>query len=425
MHKKMVFTPLLLSLSLLALSLSSWSTKAAGLAWLVWVLAGLGAWWQGRTTSGVLDQATNEFAKIWLVCAALALAFRVVPMLYWHDRWDERHAEIRLLLGAMGTYGLCRLGLPLVRWHPQAMVGAVSISCALALVLMLWGGRDAAPTNAIPWATGVALCGVWLWAMASDLSGLNRLVCVLGAFLGLCAVLTSETRGAYGLLVLWLLTPLVYAQSLKGLFTTVTAGWFKRSRFQMAAMALATAVGLGVFAQSSVVQRPWQRMQEASQEVAQSQESLDAGANSSVGARLYMWRHSLGFIAQSVWLGHGQTARKQAIAQWGQEAKSETVLSLGHAHNEYLHALMDHGLWGLASLLSYAVGMVWLCIRMFQTGARTQAWAVGGVLFMHSTAGLTNVNFAHNYYPTMLSIVMGLILLSLAWRAQPAQCVRA
>ena len=73
---------------------------------------------------------------------------------------------------------------------------------------------------------------------------------------------------------------------------------------------------------------------------------------------------------------------------------------------------MDYGLFGLASLLLYAVGMSWFVFRMHARGATTQAWAIAGVLFIHITTGLTNVNFAHNYYPTMLSIVMSLILLT-------------
>lgn len=415
MPKAITKETFLFFLFLLTLSLSSLSTKAAGLAWLMLGLAGVGAWWQGKSAIGSLDQISIALARIWLLCTLLALALRVVPMFYWQDHWDERHAEIRLLLGAVGTYALCRYKLPLDWMRQKPLAWALGISCSLALVLMLVGGRDAAPTNAIPWASGVALLGAWLltMALAPNLSRLNRLACAFGAFLGLCAVLASETRGAYGLALLWVLVPMAHAKSLRSMLVMPTASLFKRSRFQIAVMALACAVALGLLVQSSVVQRPLQRMQLASQEVMQSQKSLDAGANSSVGARLYMWRHAVGFIEEALWLGHGQTARKQAIAQWGQDANSETVLSLGHVHNEYLHALMDHGVWGLASLLSYAAGMFWLCIRMHQTGARTQAWAVGCVLFVHTTTGLTNVNFAHNYYPTMLSIVMSLILMTM------------
>ena len=32
---------------------------------------------------------------------------------------------------------------------------------------------------------------------------------------------------------------------------------------------------------------------------------------------------------------------------------------------------------------------------------------------MHATTGLTNVNFAHNYYPTVMAVVVGLAVLSI------------
>jgi O-antigen ligase len=39
------------------------------------------------------------------------------------------------------------------------------------------------------------------------------------------------------------------------------------------------------------------------------------------------------------------------------------------------------------------------------------ALGMSGILFMHSTSSLTNVNFAHNYYPTILSVAVAVCLL--------------
>lgn len=406
-------------LFLMALSLSSVSSKLAGSAWLFLVAAGLVVAWQAKAVDPCAKNAATQWALVWLVCAALALVFKAVPMLYWHDRWDERHAEIRLLLGAVGTYALCR-------WRPtfscaqqMAVAWAMSVSCAWALLLVLVEGRDGLPTNAIPWAAGMALFSACLlaWSLAPNLTRMNRLGGLAGGLLGLAAVLASESRGAYGLVLLWLVLPLLLWMHVKvgGAFVWLPeTGGLSWTRRRILGFVLAIVVGLGLVAQTAVVQRPLQRIQAAVQEVELSQESLEAGANSSVGARLFMWSHSVPFIAQSPWLGHGQEARKAAIKNWGQAANSAEVLSLGHAHNEYLHTLMDHGLWGLASLLSYAFGMLWICVRMWKSGHLTQAWAMGGVLFMHVTTGLTNVNLAHNYYPTMLSLVIGLVLMASA-----------
>jgi hypothetical protein len=42
---------------------------------------------------------------------------------------------------------------------------------------------------------------------------------------------------------------------------------------------------------------------------------------------------------------------------------------------------------------------------------------VQGVLFIHATASLTNVNLAHNYYAIMLSLSVALILLGAGARS--------
>jgi len=392
-----------------ALSISSLNSKAAGLAWLLLLLCGLGLAIRQKFCVDFFKMEGASVAKTWLIFSVVACLLKLIPTIYWHDSWAERHAEIRLLAGALGTYALCRWDGISMGQH-RAMAWAVSISCALALALMLFSVREAAPTNPIPWAAAIALCSAWLLPMAlSDgASRWGHWVWGIGSLMGLIAVLISESRGAYGLV---LLLPVVLMGHSK-LFQRVHLFKGKFDAMRLGAFIFAVTVGVGLLTQSSIVQRPLQRIQVAMQEIQLSQESLEGNVNGSIGARLFMWAHSVSFIEQSPWIGHGQQARKAEILKWGKESHSDHVQSLGHVHNEYLHTLMDYGLWGLASLLTYAVGMFWLAVRMWSIGLRGQAWAVGGVLFIHATTGLTNVNFAHNYYPTMLSIVMSLILLT-------------
>ncbi|PUE33985.1 O-antigen ligase [Limnohabitans sp. Jir72] len=414
MNKKITKKSFLFLFFVLALSFSSVSSKLAGLAWLMVVCAGVMAAWGARGGHRGADTVGSDLALVWLGCAAVALVVKAIPMFYWHDRWEERHAEFRLLMGAVGTYALCRWRSPVSNTQQMGVVWAMGISCALAFCLMLTVGRDAAPTNAIPWAVGMALFGACLlaWSLSPDLTRMNRSGSLAGALLGLGAVLVSESRGAYGLALLWLVLVFVHAKDWAvGVFLRHN-GAQRLTRYQIIGLALGAMLCLGLLTQSAVLQRPLQRLQMAVQEIQLSQKSLEAGSNTSVGARLLMWNRSVPFIAESLWLGHGQAARKMAITSWAREANSTEVLSLGHVHNEYLHTLMDHGLWGLASLLFYALGMLWICIRLWHSNLRPQAWAMGGVLFIHSTAELTNVNFAHNYYPTMLSLVIGFVLIS-------------
>ena len=161
---------------ILLLAASTFNTKAAGLAWLCFTLAGLLAWWQSRVdpvaesgNESVLQESIYAgIARIWLITTAAALLLKTVPMLYCAVPWGERHAEFRLSLGALGLYGLCQL--PLKRLRRQYLNGAyfawigsgLAIGCALALWLVIYRGSGAAPTNRIHglarWPSAPARC---------------------------------------------------------------------------------------------------------------------------------------------------------------------------------------------------------------------------------------------------------------------------
>lgn len=394
---------------LVCFSISSINSKAAGLAWFILLIFGIAVWIiQGFRVTGFEIRSAAD-AKIWLFVTGIAFLLKILPAIYWQDSWSERHAEIRLFLGAMGTYALCRWGTKKFM-QPLAVYVAASVCCGLALHLMLFDVREAAPTNPIPWAVSIALVSAMLAPMAFSIDELRlvRWICGIGSLMGLLAVLISESRGAYGLII-YLLILAIY--NFKNVFWAHQTS-AKSMVIRLGSIVLAIAIGGGLLAQTTFVQRPVQRIQVALDEINLSQKSLESNINGSIGARFYMWARSVSFVEQSPWIGHGKMARKDAIVQWGKDQKSEHVQSLGHVHNEYLHSMMDYGAFGLASLLFYAMGMVFLVFRTRARGANTQSWAISGVLFIHITSGLTNVNFAHNYYPTMLSIVMSLILLS-------------
>ena len=45
----------------------------------------------------------EEAARIWLFACLAATAIRIIPHAFWQDDWDRRHAEMRLVLGAMAA----------------------------------------------------------------------------------------------------------------------------------------------------------------------------------------------------------------------------------------------------------------------------------------------------------------------------------
>lgn len=378
-----------------SLAFASLSTKMAGVAWLFLVVCGLvmGV----RSRQFVTPTTAHAAAKIWLWICLLALMFRAVPVVFWSDLWEEQHGPLRLFLGALGAWGLTRSKTFTTTWalHGLAIAGVMGLG------LTLLGGRGSLPTNAIPWAVAMAMIGLLLLHSSVLLAEqpLQRMVWGVGAAAALAAVLVSETRGAYGALVwavFWLL-------------------WHWRKKLTLKRMALAALVAMVLVAglrNSPFVQVPFKRIEIAVTELRESQHLQEGSQNSSVGARVELWRLAANSIPQNPWLGHGRDERLNLIHQWGKDRNSDTVANLGHMHNQYLHDLMDHGVWGLMSSLVYMLGLTWLAYWLGKRGQSFAGWTLGSVAFMHASASLTNVNFAHNFYPVIMSIVVVLALLS-------------
>jgi O-antigen ligase len=421
----------------LLLAVSSLNTKAPGLAWLLFILAGLWAWWQSRHPAAAIAPVARPaptapeaihagIAKIWLITTAAALLLKTIPMIYWADPWGERHAEFRLLLGALGLYGLCQLPLERLRRHYLngayfAWVGSgLAIGCLLALWLVLSKGSVAAPTNRLPWASALAISACVLLALARVVSNWRlRYFWLAASGAGLLAVLASDVRGAYGLALVW--PALAFY-----LFKVKPTATVPHVHLKTALLVLAAVLVVAVLIPTRFVQQPLQRMQIAWPEFESSQMSAAQGANTSVGARLYMWQRSLGAIAESPWIGYGRAGRMAHIQQWGDEVTSPVVKSLGHLHNEYLQTLLDHGLWGLASLLSYSLGILLMARKLrasHDTGQKALAAGLTGVVLMLMSSGLSNMNFAHNYYPTVLSLAITLLVCAAACRVTPRQAL--
>jgi O-antigen ligase len=138
--------------------------------------------------------------------------------------------------------------------------------------------------------------------------------------------------------------------------------------------------------------------------------SKSESINTSVGARLYLWKKAAVEIPDNLIMGVGLEGRMESIRRWSTEDNSATIKSLGHLHNNYLGGLFVHGLFGIASFMSFTAGLFYMVIRLRKKNSMA-ALGIAGILFIHSTSSWTNVNFAHNYYPTMLSVSVVLCFL--------------
>ena len=358
----------------------------------------------------------EEAARIWLFACLAATAIRIIPHAFWQDDWDRRHAEFRLVLGALATVAL-------VKWPPfyrltdlqkRGIGDALAMACALGMGVTVLYGRET-PLHAIAWAVSLSFLVCLLAPMVLDplLSSARRVLWALGVVMGCMGVVLSQSRGVYGLLIWMALASYVAASN--------------RTLLQMSTFRLRTWLGLALvfwgFIWLLSAQPAWltsvvHRLSEVWVEASLSQSNPGEAANTSVGSRLFLWSRALDAIEVQPWFGYGKENSIAMIKQWGLEINSVQVQKLGHLHHEFLDAWVSHGLMGILSLLVLATGMG-LVVRKLWVPHPRAAQGILGILFMHLTAGLSNTNMVHNYYGAMLSLSISLALVMAASEEAP------
>lgn len=391
-----------------ALALSSLSSKATGLAWVLLVLTGMWEWTQRH--QGLRPNDAAPLLKVWSMITLIALLSMTIPMVYWSDPWGERHGELRLFIGALALYALGHFK-SLGQDTLSGIAHALSLSSAAGLIWVVMYGRENVSTHPIPWAGSLAMISTLLLALSlkSDFQLVHRRIWFSGGLLALMAVLASQSRGAFGVVPWWLVVCSHHCWSRRksmAMVAPITPPKFKRRALIVAAL----LIGVALMSQSPILKRPLESIQQATHELAISQQSVENGANSSVGARIYLWQQSWTAIQESPWIGIGHDGRKEKLAQWAEMAHSTTIKNLGHVHNEYLNQWLDHGLPGLFSQLFYIFGLIWLSWKLHKIHQTASALAIAGICFVHASSSLSNVNFAHNQYTTTLSLLISISL---------------
>jgi O-antigen ligase len=123
-------------------------------------------------------------------------------------------------------------------------------------------------------------------------------------------------------------------------------------------------------------------------------------ADSSVGARLEMWRSGMTMVPQRPLLGWGKQGYIDHKAGLIKEGKvSPWLLLFPHLHNEYLDALVKRGVLGLLALLALFLVPLRLFARQLRhAGAAQRTYAAAGVALCVSYLlfGLTQAFMTHN-----------------------------
>lgn len=394
--------------ALVLLALSSLNSKIAGTLWgLAFIVTAIIA---ARQRPWPISDALDQIARVWLVATALGLILWIVSAAIWNELYpqysSEINAGIRLVTGALAAYWLTRV----VRFRrsatgSHAITVALSIASLVALVVaQLAHEREQLPSHAIAWAAAMGLIIVLLVARAADStqSARSRAVAALGVLCGAIAILGSQSRGVYPVIV-WCVAVLLVS-------------WYRRSASRAHVLIASAFSGLAIVIGLAIaIAHPSDplRLREAITSVQQVRDTQQY--NTPTGARLYLFTLAWRTFKESPWIGVGAQNRLALIKESGlgeSEAKAAAlwhVRDLGHVHNAYLHHGMDGGVISLLGFLLPlgALAMMAIRLRPHSPASALQMW---GILFVHAVSNLTSVNLAHNYYALMLVISVALVL---------------
>ena len=338
-------------------------------------------------------------------------------MLYWDSGWEERHAEIRLFLGALGSLGLA--GYYVRNRSQTLLVLGLCFAGLAAFALVFLHGGDGAPTNRIPWASGMSLLILASLGAAFTVGRRQRTILVLCSGLATFGVIAfSDTRGAYPVGLIWIIALFsMRTVTFRDQARAQRTAWETKTKSWLAMGSISLAILPVLYLQGSL-ESAYSRVETATSELGAYMQGDDSSINTSVGARLHMWSLSVPVIVDNLPWGVGKDERAAQIRRWGVELNSPVIQSLGHLHNEYLQTLLENGLWGLASFLSYTAGMLFAARRLWKCNLKVSSKGLVAIAAMHSLAELTNMNFAHNYYPTLLSLSVAITLIFAQVEAQ-------
>ena len=221
--------------------------------------------------------------------------------------------------------------------------------------------------------------------------------------LSLVSILLSGTRGAW----------VAMALSLLGFWLLVAL-----DSWRAAALALLMSLALTTSAFYALDQKQRQSVAARFSNVTTTLDrylSEDKVIPNSPGQRILMWEASL-ISALEQPFGSGSDSFKRvinAMADASPSARYEPVRRFGHAHNEFLNALVENGWQGLLALSALLLYPMWLFGRAYRRARapeffETRVYAACGLMLLISYVGsaLTQALFSHHSVLLMFVVLL-------------------
>ncbi len=363
--------------------------------------AGLFVWLKHR--GAVVPSDVTLFALPILLYAGVHLA------IYQYHEMAIREVATYLtyVWGLFGIWGIRK-------YKPKAEFFWLGLAVGLVLAALFFGyqakvlgQRAGGFTNPIQSGNIALLMGVLclVKALTTEAFGIRSVVYWMGFFSGLAASVWSQTRGG------WLAILLIFAW----IFGVATKEWSKRKKYLLLAAATAVLVGLIVLPNSTVHARVVGAVNELNAYLTTGKE------DTSVGARLAMWRVAIDGIEVHPWLGgstQGWIAIRDAAIQEGRLSAFSSGFT--HVHNEYIDVAVKRGLIGLVFHLGLMLGPMLFFFGPHKSSANPEvrALAIAGMVvpMMFMDFGLTQTFLSHN---------SGRVTLSALWMCLAALMLNA
>jgi len=351
------------------------------LGFYVLCLLSLGSWLNVRSTL-LLSEARYFFGPL----IAYAVGHCAMAL---YEKWAAREFGnyLPFVLVLFCVWGI-RKYKPHANWFWAGLaVGAIGAAALSGYQSIVLGLRAGGHTNPIQFGNIALLFGVLCLVRSMVVFELSRFNALLwfGFVSGLAASVWSQTRGG------WLAVVLIFVWIL----ANSTKQWAPVKR-GAAAFVMFALLAVPTLQPDGVVQS---RIAVA---VTEFNAFFETGQqDTSVGARLAMWKLGVQGVAQAPWLGQGNKGwlqtRDAAIADG---RLSSFSAGFTHLHNEYLNVAFKRGLVGLALYLAMFLVPMLLFFKPYLHDSRpdVRALAMAGMVtpMMFMDFGLTQTFLSHN-----------------------------
>ncbi len=323
--------------------------------------------------------------------------------LFHHASLSEYDPPLRFLL-VIPVLLLLRVSPP----DPRAIWGGLAVGAILAGIFTGWEnialgqGRAGGYTNPIQYGDISVLLGMLClvgldWAQSQRRAKTWIIFLLIGTVMGVLGAIFTGSRGS------WISVPLCLIALC--IFHKATFG----NRL------IVTAMGAIIFIFTILYFIPPSGV-ETRLELATSQTEAyfsDHESETSLGARLEMWRTGLMIAPEKPWLGWGKQGLMERVKVLAQQGKIDIIVThYTHLHNEFIDALAKRGILGLLAVLGlYFIPLALFTKKIKSAGKNARSYALGGMLLClcYVGFGISQAFLTHNNGVMMFAFTLVLL----------------